>query len=527
MSTKSLARGPLKVGRVGVVATCVLLTEVTHAPWPTERDLGLALASAHAKGSGNAAGAATSGGGPPASGWVSAVCVNVRDGPGSKARIIGHLFKGDSLEVLAAQSLGKNSWYRVRDGAGYIEGWLSAAYVSNHRVRSDFVLPQSYKEQRTPSVDPGVTSAFVGAQACKNCHQGAHDREYAKWLTHFHSDAYQTLRKSYASAFAKKRGIESPTSDWRCLKCHVTAYGVSADRKAPGYLDSEGVTCEACHGPGGSYLDTHDRPNADKKSLEASGFRVFRNLEQRDLFCRSCHNELSPTYKPFNVELFSEAIRHWDKKTEAIYAQRLSELANQVSARTPAVVDSLSVAASRLPSGHAEPIAAEPSPGPPTRAAETALPSPSSTPIPAHTPAAEPHPTPMLTRAPEPASTSTEPASPTPSTNVPSQATAVPGGQPGPREVILNQWAGASRGPIRFTHHRHTKYVEQGNLAANCLVCHHTNKPTERMGTCGECHKRESTARAPNRELAFHNSCRSCHREQQAGPTTCSACHGS
>jgi SH3-like domain-containing protein len=464
----------MKFGRIGILAAALLAGGFPIA-WP---NAGMAE--------------------PLAPGWVSALCVNVRDGPSTKAKIIGHLFKGDSLEVLSSQTSSSSSWHRVRDGAGYIEGWVSAVYVSREKIRSDFVVPESYKEPRTPSVDTTVTAAFVGVQACKNCHAGAHDRQYAKWLSHFHSDAYQTLGKSYALAFAKKRGIDSPTSDWRCVKCHVTAYGVGPDRKAAGYSDSEGVTCEACHGPGGAYLAIHDKRNADPKALQAAGFRIFRNLQQRDSFCRSCHNELSPTYKPFNVELFSEAIRHWDKETEVAYSQQLTAQAQAIPAST--AIGGASVPAI--------------SPAPP-------VPSATPTPTPAPTPAT-PTPTPTPTAAPA--------ASPSPSAaprvDVLSPAT-IPGGEPGPNEVTLNKDRDATRGAILFTHRKHWKYVEKGELAVNCLICHHTNKPSDRMDDCGKCHKTEATVKTPDRERAFHNSCRTCHKEQQAGPITCTACHGS
>jgi hypothetical protein len=447
----------------------------------------------------------TDGSSPSAHAWITALCANVRAAPGMKSKILGHVFQGDPVEVVSRQNDGSSSWYKIRDGAGYLEGWVSARLISSDKVESGFVIPESYKEPRTPSVDTKVTSKFVGAAACRDCHEHAHDAQFSKWRSHFHSDAFKTLGKPYAVAFAKKRGVENPTTDWRCVKCHVTAYGVPAERKGPGYHDEEGVTCEACHGPGGGYLEAHARPKPDRAALQAAGFRVFRDLKQRDEFCRTCHNELSPSYKPFNVEQFSLAIQHWAGKIEIAYADQLDKQAGGEEKKHQ----------------NAKPFERA------AVAVEVPLPSPSPRPSPSPTLPASPSPIPTSTPSPTPseAPSQTVPSSSGPADKpVPSPMTTR---EAGPREVQLNVWSGAKRGAVRFTHALHAKYVDKGTAETNCLVCHHTNKASDDMDSCGSCHKQESSGKTPNREQAFHNSCRDCHRQLDEGPRKCVECHGS
>jgi hypothetical protein len=247
-------------------------------------------------------------------GYVSAMCLNVRTSGSAMASVVGFVFKGDRLSVHET----RNDWSRVTSASGDISGWVSRAYVSNSPVEPGFVMPDDYGDPKTPTVIEGISAKYVGAAACKRCHSKPTSKfpqgPYGVWRDHFHSTALVSLGRPYALAFAKKRRVGNPTRDWRCFKCHVTAYGVPASRLAPTYRDEDGVGCEACHGPGGDYLEPHTDPNFDRKKLAAMGFRLLRDIDERDRLCRRCHNELSPTYKPFNVESFSTIIRHWENE---------------------------------------------------------------------------------------------------------------------------------------------------------------------------------------------------------------------
>lgn len=452
---------------------------------------------------------------PELAGWISATTLNVREAPSTGAGIVNYLFKGDRVQIFEEREA-DGTWYRVNDTAGYVDGWVFGRYVSGEPVASNFVIPDDYRAQRTPTADTEAEASYVGAGACQSCHSRPHGPfeagAYGVWRDHFHADAYKTLSRPYTRAVARRRGITDPTTDWRCVKCHVTAYGIPASRKAPTYQDAEGVTCEACHGPGGDYLNSHWEGTPGYAEREARGFRIFRDIEERDVMCRACHNELSPTYKPFNVAAFSQAIRHWTDEhvfQEVARAEEAATVAPKPVAEVP-------------PEPAPEPIpmpADEPVYVPPPVAVHDTPAAPPPTPQqpeeaqeePAEQPAQPPPPTP----APQPAE------QPAPQTQ-PSAPVATASSPRGPEDMMLDTHG--SRGKVYFPHRAHFQYVNVEQEAGMCQVCHHTTPPSQTPTACGSCHQVQPTA-TPSREKAFHGTCRTCHREEQAGPTRCSDCH--
>ena len=97
------------------------------------------------------------------------------------------------------------------------------------------------------------TFKYIGADKCKLCHnKPATGDQYGKWLKDPHSKAIKTLSNQHSLEYAKKNGIADPAKDAKCLKCHST-YD-RADAKLRGtILQSEGVSCETCDGPGSMY----------------------------------------------------------------------------------------------------------------------------------------------------------------------------------------------------------------------------------------------------------------------------------
>ena len=96
---------------------------------------------------------------------------------------------------------------------------------------------------------------YIGATKCKTCHNSTKKGKiYDKWLSTAHSKAYTNLASEEALKVAKEKGIEDPQKSADCLGCHVTGYAAKAELKGEKYSVEEGVTCEACHGPGGDYF---------------------------------------------------------------------------------------------------------------------------------------------------------------------------------------------------------------------------------------------------------------------------------
>jgi hypothetical protein len=134
---------------------------------------------------------------------------------------------------------------------------------------------------------------YVGVAKCAMCHKSkARGNQVAIWKENRHSKAYETLASDASKKIAKEMGIEDPQKDGKCLKCHVTAYGVDEKLLGSKYKLEDGVGCESCHGPGGDYMKLSIMKDHEKSV--AAGLVV-----PTEELCVSCHNEESPTYKKF------------------------------------------------------------------------------------------------------------------------------------------------------------------------------------------------------------------------------------
>jgi hypothetical protein len=156
-------------------------------------------------------------------------------------------------------------------------------------------------------VVPSLASAqhaYVGVKACTMCHKSEKQgQQLAIWEKSKHAGAYTTLTTDKANEIAKSKGITKPAAEAKeCLECHT----ISGD---PGAADlKQGVQCESCHGAGADYKAMgvmKVRANA-----VAGGLVVFADKAAIEAQCKKCHNEKSPTAKPFNFDERWEKIAH-------------------------------------------------------------------------------------------------------------------------------------------------------------------------------------------------------------------------
>lgn len=146
---------------------------------------------------------------------------------------------------------------------------------------------------------------YVGVAKCRVCHMNARlgGDNYNAWKASPHARAWQTLASEKATEKAKELKIANPQTSERCVKCHVTAYGVPPALVGPGVKNEDGIGCERCHGPGSEYISNEVMKN--RKLALAKGLRV-----PDEKLCRECHNEESPFYKPFDYKTFVAKIAH-------------------------------------------------------------------------------------------------------------------------------------------------------------------------------------------------------------------------
>ena len=138
-----------------------------------------------------------------------------------------------------------------------------------------------------------ASHAYIGAGGCasSNCHGGTTaatvgenrilGNEYAIWsVSDKHARAYKSLEEARGKRMAEILGIAGATRDKRCTVCHAAG--------SPDKSRSDGVACEACHGPAEGWLGSHTRPNSHDASVRA-GMTDTKKLDIRAKTCLACH----------------------------------------------------------------------------------------------------------------------------------------------------------------------------------------------------------------------------------------------
>jgi hypothetical protein len=149
-----------------------------------------------------------------------------------------------------------------------------------------------------------AAAKYVGATKCKVCHMSEKSgKAYPIWEKSAHAKAYATLATQEALEIGKKMGIENPQKSDKCLVCHVTGFTADKALKDTTLTLAEGVSCEACHGPGSDYKAMSIMK--DRAKAVAAGLLI-----PNEKTCLTCHNEKSPTYKPFKFAEMNKQIAH-------------------------------------------------------------------------------------------------------------------------------------------------------------------------------------------------------------------------
>ena len=154
---------------------------------------------------------------------------------------------------------------------------------------------------------------YIGVDKCaKMCHKSKEKGEqYGIWKNTKHAQAWATLATPAALETAKKAGVAGdPQKSEKCVKCHITAWGVDPARIDSTCTKDQGVGCEVCHGPGSAYAKL--KIMKDKKAALAAGL-----IEPTEKVCIKCHNAESPNFKKFDFAEFSKKIAHPRPKTDA------------------------------------------------------------------------------------------------------------------------------------------------------------------------------------------------------------------
>jgi len=172
-----------------------------------------------------------------------------------------------------------------------------------------------------PNADAG--HEIIGAPKCKSCHKAKTGDQWKIWTESAHARAFDTLASEESHKIASEKGLGDPQQEEACLKCHTTKASLGAEaviNEKGKYADSEGVGCEACHGPGSDYKPK--KVMVDPEAARAAGLMMIENADG----CTQCHNDESPTFKGFDFEA------RWAEIAHPVPSQEVAQ------ADTPAVV---------------------------------------------------------------------------------------------------------------------------------------------------------------------------------------------
>ena len=148
-----------------------------------------------------------------------------------------------------------------------------------------------------------TSEEYVGAKKCKVCHI----KIYKSWKATAHHSAFDTLKPGIKPEEKKKAGLDPQkdyTADASCVQCHTTGNNTMFP----------GIQCEACHGAGKKYTSA--------KIMNKKKFKADHDLQRKlaveaglilkpdEAGCTVCHNEKSPTFKPFDFAARYEEIKH-------------------------------------------------------------------------------------------------------------------------------------------------------------------------------------------------------------------------
>jgi hypothetical protein len=103
----------------------------------------------------------------------------------------------------------------------------------------------------------------------------------------YHSRAYKTLLTGQSRTMADKLGLSSAHASRICLDCHSD--NVDAASRGRRFQISDGVGCEACHGGGGQWLESHAEQQTSHADNLAKGMYPTEQPMDRARLCFSCH----------------------------------------------------------------------------------------------------------------------------------------------------------------------------------------------------------------------------------------------
>ena len=152
----------------------------------------------------------------------------------------------------------------------------------------------------TPATLPyHATDKSMGVVNCANslCHGSVQpikdsnvlQTEYVTWSrVDKHARSYRALFNEQSLRIARNLGLAKPPNEEKlCLDCH--AHNVPVALRGERFKFDDGVSCEACHGPAGRWLESHVQDGATHADNLKAGLYPTADPVARARLCLSCH----------------------------------------------------------------------------------------------------------------------------------------------------------------------------------------------------------------------------------------------
>ncbi|MEP7181655.1 MAG: multiheme c-type cytochrome [Betaproteobacteria bacterium] len=152
---------------------------------------------------------------------------------------------------------------------------------------ADTLLPYQSKDKSMGVVNCANSVCHGSVQPFKD--STVLQNEYVTWSrVDKHARAYRVLFNEQSQRIARNLGLgKSAHEEKLCLDCH--AHNVPAAQRGERFKFDDGVSCEACHGPSGRWLETHVEQGATHDANLSNGLYPTADAAQRAKLCLSCH----------------------------------------------------------------------------------------------------------------------------------------------------------------------------------------------------------------------------------------------
>lgn len=205
-------------------------------------------------------------------------------------------------------------------------------------------LPGGTAADAPPSAAPAQKSGatadpirYTGPGSCSStsCHGSVKPRaetrvlqdEYSTWVVKDkHARAYAALTGAVGQRMGRILGLGKAETAQKCLACHALSIPEAQRAKTFGNGETEGVSCESCHGPASAWLGPHTTKDWTHEKSLAAGMYDTRDVIKRTERCLSCHlgnqekfvdHEMIAAGHPdlyFELDSFSAVMpRHWNE----------------------------------------------------------------------------------------------------------------------------------------------------------------------------------------------------------------------